>query len=312
MYRSILVPLDGSPFAEQALPLALSIANHAGACLELLRVQELYSDQDPHACWAPYDPAAEAALKEREQAYLDATVKRLQTSASVPVTSALVGGLFVKDAILERVRTTAADLIVMTTHGRGPLSRFWLGSVADTLVRHAPAPILLVRPQEVPEDPGTKPALRHVLIPLDGSELAERVLEPAIQLGSLMDAEYTLIHSIELSSLLDGYAIVAEPSAILQDRDNRRAAAHAYLDRVAEGLRTRGLRVHTHVVIGQSPVTAVLDLAREKNIDLIAIATHGRTGLKLLLLGSVADKIVRGTLTPVLVYRPTTNGQESQ
>jgi nucleotide-binding universal stress UspA family protein len=84
--------------------------------------------------------------------------------------------------------------------------------------------------------------------------------------------------------------------------------AQAYLDRVAERLRAKGLRIQTHVVVGESPAVAVLDMARDKDIDLIAIAPHGRRALKLLFLGSVADKIVRGTFTPVLVYRPMTNG----
>jgi nucleotide-binding universal stress UspA family protein len=87
-------------------------------------------------------------FKEQEQAYLDAITKQLGKTAAVPVTSTLVGGL-IEDAILERVRTKPADLIVMTTHGRGPMSRFWLGSVAVELMRHGPVPILLVRPTAV-------------------------------------------------------------------------------------------------------------------------------------------------------------------
>jgi nucleotide-binding universal stress UspA family protein len=123
-----------------------------------------------------------------------------------------------------------------------------------------------------------------------------------------MDAEYTLTQAVESSSLLDGYAVMAEPDACEQGREERRAVAQAYLDRVAERLRTRGLRVQTQVVVGESPAAGVLDVARDRHINLIALATHGRSGLKRLFLGSVADKIVRGTLIPVLVYRPTTNG----
>jgi nucleotide-binding universal stress UspA family protein len=304
MLRSILVPLDGSQFAEEALPLALRIANRAGASLEILRVRELYALQDSHACWAPYDPAAEAAFKQQEQAYLDALVERLQTIAAVPVTCALVGGL-VEGAILRRARTKPADLIVMTTHGRGPLTRFWLGSLADDLVRHGPTPILLVRPQEAPHELRPKPTSRRVLIPLDGSELAERVLEPATALGSLVDAEYTLVRAVEPHSFLDGCAVMAEPGAIEKAREQRTAVAQTYLDGVAERLRIKGLCVHTQVVVGESAAAAVLAVARDQNIDLVAIATHGRGGLTRLLLGSVADKIIRRTFTPVLVYRPT-------
>ena len=128
----MLVPLDGSDFAEEAIPLALSIANRAGASLELLRVHELYLRHDPHGCWAIYQPAEDAEFRAKEQAYLDLTVKRLQVHASIPVTSVLVDGL-IEDAILRRVHTRLPDLIVMATHGRGPLSRLLFGSLAERL-----------------------------------------------------------------------------------------------------------------------------------------------------------------------------------
>ena len=311
MYHSILVPLDGSPFAEQALPLALSIANRAGANLELVRVHVLYGLEEPPCSWMPFDPTEDAIFKEHEQEYLDAVARRLQTTASVPVTYTIANGLTV-DGILERVRTKPADLIVMTTHGRGPTSRFWLGSVADELVRHAPVPILMMRPREVSQNPAPEPTLRRMLIPLDGSELAEQVRKPAIALGNLMDAEYTLARVVERSLFPDGFRMVAEAveqSSIAQPQlEKRRAEAQSYLDGVAERLRAEGFRIQTHVVVADSVATAVLDVANDKKIDIIAIATHGRGGLKRLLLGSVADKIVRGAFTPVLVYRPVTNG----
>lgn len=87
--------------------------------------------------------------------------------------------------------------------------------------------------------------------------------------------------------------------------EQRKGEAQTYLDNVAERLRTKGMRIETRVVVGESAAAAVLDAANDQNIDLIAVATHGHGGLKRLLLGSVADKIVRGALTPVLVYRPT-------
>ena len=147
MLRSILVPLDGSKFAENAIPLALNIATRAGAHLELLRIHELYALHDSHACWSPYEPAADAQYQAEEQAYLDRTVERLRMTASVPVTSALVNGV-IEDAILNRARTRAPDLIVMATHGRGPLSRLCFGSVAEKLILYGPVPILLFPPGE--------------------------------------------------------------------------------------------------------------------------------------------------------------------
>ncbi|MGA2065397.1 MAG: universal stress protein [Thermoguttaceae bacterium] len=307
MYHSILVPLDGSPFAEQALPLALSIANRARARLEVMLVHVLYMFQQPECSWLPFDPTEDAIFKSREQAYLDAIVKRLRKTASVPVTSALASGT-IEDGILERARTEPADLIVMTTHGRSPLKRFWLGSVALDVVLNAPVPVLLVRPQQASADSGPEPTLRRILVPLDGSKFAEGVLEPTVALGSLMDAEYTLVRAVEPGLLPDGFRVVAELSATEQPRlEKRKAEAQAYLDGVAGFWRSEALRIQTQVVVGTS-AAAVLGVARDKKSELIAIAIHGRGAFKRLLLGSVAGKIVRGTSTPVLVYRPMTGG----
>ena len=148
MFRSILVPLDGSEFAEEAIPLALSIATRAGASLELLRVHELYALHDPHACWSPYEPTEDATFRAREQAYLDMTVRRLQPTASILVTSALVEGP-IEDAILKRAEIRLPDLIVMATHGRSPLSRFCVGSVAEKLILDGPGPDLACASREV-------------------------------------------------------------------------------------------------------------------------------------------------------------------
>ena len=127
MYRSILVPLDGSPLAEQALPWALAVASRAGGGLELVRVHTLYAINDPHATWAPYDPKMDAHRKEAEQLYLHATAKYLNVLSRVPVSCALEDGL-PADALLASAQSLNPDLIVMTTHGRGPVGRFLLGS----------------------------------------------------------------------------------------------------------------------------------------------------------------------------------------
>jgi nucleotide-binding universal stress UspA family protein len=146
MFRTIVVPLDGSPFAEQALPWALRLARRAGATLELVRGHVLYALTQPAAAWAPFDPAAEADSKQEEWAYLDAIARRLAGAAPVSITRTLVDGLE-SEGILRRVREGRADLVVMATHGRGPLGRFFLGSVADVLVRETSVPVLLVRPR---------------------------------------------------------------------------------------------------------------------------------------------------------------------
>jgi nucleotide-binding universal stress UspA family protein len=190
----------------------------------------------------------------------------------------------------------------MSTHGRGALARVWLGSVAAALVRQAPAPVLLVRPQEAYTHPAHEPLFRHVLIPLDGSPSAEQALEPAIGVGTLTEARYTLLQAID--------PLIAEhtrpPYAAGLDRrllPEVRAHATAYLERVAAGLRARALHVEAALVVG-TPAQAISDYVRTHAVDLIAMATHGHGGLSHLLLGSVADAVVHTSDVPVLLERP--------
>jgi nucleotide-binding universal stress UspA family protein len=218
----------------------------------------------------------------------------------------------VADCIREQAAESGADLVVMTTHGRGPLARFWLGSVADELVRRSPVPLLLVRPRETAPDPGQEPDLGRVLLPLDGSTLAEQIIEPAVALGGLAGAEYTLLRVVRPAVWV--HAVLESPDArreaqSLLDRveDLRRQVlkeAEDYLTGVAQRLRARGLRVQTRVAVDEHPAGAILHEAAAGGAGLIALATHGRRGLSRLLLGSVADKVVRGAPVPVLVHRP--------
>jgi len=301
MYLSLLVPLDRSSFAEQALSLGLSIARRANARLDLVEVHALYALEDPTAAWLPFEPDRDAEFKQQEQLYLDATAKWVTSVSPVSVTAAVLSGsavvpATVADSILERARTGKADLIVMTTHGRGPLSRFGLGSVADELIRRAQIPILLVRPGEKATGIIPEPVLDNILIPLDGSVLAEKVLEPALDLARLMEARCSLLRVVESRSSSDNRGPGGPPDW---------AQAAAYLERVAGRLREQGLQVRTRVVVARHAAEAILEEAEAQASNLIALATHGRGGLKRLLLGSVADKLIRAAGSPVLVYRPT-------
>jgi nucleotide-binding universal stress UspA family protein len=305
MYRSLLVPLDGSAFGEQALPFALSIARRAGAAVQLVHVHvplaPLYVESVP-----TFDPTLDATARDQESTYLETLVKRLAKSTSVPVTGKLLEGP-VADAIHEYALGQGTDLVVLTTHGRGRVSRFWLGSVTDELVRRLPMPLLLVHPQETAPDLATEPVLKHVVIPLDGSEFAEQILTPATALGGLMQAEYTLLRVVQPMMLVgydpSGFGLGSIPTPPLE-QTQREAAL--YLDRVAERLRGQSLRVQTRVLTHAQPAVAILEAARAQNLGLIALETHGHRGLTRMLLGSVADKVVRGAVTPVLIHRPVT------
>lgn len=294
MCRSILVPLDGSAFSEHALPLALSVARRSGAQLYLAHVLSGRGG---------LTDIAERATAASRTAYLERVAQQVeQQSVRAPITSILTGP--VAETLLEHAQAIGCDLIVLTTHGRGALSRLWLGSVADVIVRRSPVPVMLVRPHQPTvsiDSQNARRPLRRILIPLDGSPLAETIIDHSIHIGRMMDAEYTLLRVVDPAVL--GLSVHDEniaASAVLQPLKDR---AQTYLDRQAEELRTQGLQVDAVVTVGE-PSACILDYARAHSIDLIAMATHGRGGFSLLLLGSVADKVLRGSSLPLLLYSP--------
>jgi nucleotide-binding universal stress UspA family protein len=308
VYRSILVPLDGSAFGEHALPLARAVMRRTGASLQLLHVVPPVPVVEAGAPLLA-DADLMAQFRETARAYLEGVLRRLggPTGASAPV---VLEGEVVSQ-IQEHAARAGADLVVMATHGRGPLARFWLGGVADELVRRLPLPLLLVRPREAAADLGRGPDLGRVLLPLDGSPLAERALEPAIALGG-PEATYTLLRVVK-PALLPAYApeggrpLGREVEGLLDQiqviQKRLLAEAEGHLAGVAGRLRERGLRVQTRVVVEEQPAVAILREAADGRAGLIALETHGRHGLSRLFLGSVADKVVRGAAVPVLVHR---------
>jgi nucleotide-binding universal stress UspA family protein len=300
MYRSIVVPLDGSAFGEQALPFALATARAAGAALCLVHVHR------EHAFYMVgtvpiVDEVEDARQRTDEKAYLEGLAQRLSAQAPQPVSVALLDQP-IASAIAAHAASTHADLIVLTSHGRGGMSRFWLGSTADTLVRQTETPLLIVRPNEARPGKSAEPRLEHILIPLDGSALAEDILDHALALGSLSGARYTLIQAID-----PDLVVYASPPAVVradeQELQLLRAAAREYLDRIAERLRARDAHVQAKIVLG-APAPAILEFAQSHSVDVIAMSTHGRGGVGRLLLGSVADKVIRGASIPLLLHHP--------
>jgi nucleotide-binding universal stress UspA family protein len=185
-----------------------------------------------------------------------------------------------------------------------------VGSVADRLVRKSGVPILFVRRQAESPDLSEEPLVRHVLIPLDGSALAESILEPVLALGNAVQTEYTLLRIVmpaELSYGPAGGKITGFQESLkhlreLDEQESKRA--YDYLEPLAERLRARSFVVRTRVARHERPAAAILDDATVHAADLIALATHGRGGLKRLVLGSVVDKVLRGADVAVLLYRP--------
>ncbi len=309
MIRSILVPLDGSTFGEHALPLAMSMARRLNASLNLIHVHTLLDAA--YAELQVFDTTLDQELRAKEREYLQSIQKRVQDRLSVPVTIRNVDG-DIATVIREQAESLQAKWVVMTTHGKGPLARFWLGSTTDELVRSLPIPLVLVHPNVSEPDMLNDPTIKHMLIPLDGSPWAEQILEPALTLGAAMHADFTLLRVITPVypvSLPAEPAIFGSVATDILDRvehlhaDLKKEAA-AYLEQVTDRFRKDGLKIATRVVVEDQPGVAILENAKPPT-DMIAIDTHGRGGLSRFLLGSVADKVIRGSRVPILVHKPT-------
>lgn len=307
MFRSILVPLDGSPLSERALPLAVGIARNTHAALHLVHVHSISSALMYSPDLAYVDASLDETMIEQEKSYLDSIANQLREQFDMYVDAKVLNGMIsdsVADMLTHQALSCAADMVVMTTHGRGGLARFWLGSVADELVRRLPMPLLLLRPDQHAPDSVESLAPRHILIPLDGSKSAESVLQYARALGEAIHADFTLLRVIE--PVMSSRPIPTDPAVREMDDqliDQLRIDCQIYLEQIAQQFADRSLQVQTKVVVADHAVNAILEEAHHESVDLIAMATHGRSGLSRLLVGSVADKLIRGITKPVLLYR---------
>jgi nucleotide-binding universal stress UspA family protein len=220
-------------------------------------------------------------------------------------TSVLKGA--VTDVLSAYALLNGVDLIVMSTHGRSGLARAWKGSVSDALMRSSRVPVLLVRPggdhPRVTQPQGPP----RVLIALDGSRLAEEVVERAVDLGRPLDADYSLVRVVNPLGLTGDLSAVFAPSTAKALTAQHEAEAQSYLTETAWWLRDRGLRVETTVLLSEHPAEAILAEAARARADFLALATHGRSGLQRLLLGSVAERVLSGATVPLLLCRPRTD-----
>jgi len=300
MYTRILVPLDGSRAAEEALAPAAAIARRTGAELELALV---------HVSVASALAAAPATVDfgeldrvqlEDEAVYLRRVTERLSAEHDLRVAAHHLSGPVV-DTLAEHIHGAHVDLVVMTTHGRGAVGRLWLGSVADGLVRTVATPVLMLRASDQPG--GRAVEFRRILVPLDQSPVAEHAVLAARELLE-EEGECLLVSVIDPSPLMKvaplPFGLVPEVPLDNELQDTTRA----YLERVARHVRRLGARARTSVRIAGNPALEILSEAARERVDAIVVTSHGVGGFRRFLLGSVVDKLVRGADVPVLVCRP--------
>ena len=302
MIRKVLVPVDGSAFSEAALPMAIAVAGKAGAEVRLVMVSE-------PANLAP-GVWAEAFLTNHAE-YLEATAEGVRTAAKAGtvVTSTLIEGP-VSKAICDEAEGAGADLVVMSTHGHGGLTRMWLGSTTDAVLRQSPVPVLLVRPEEDGDGPpSVGGSVGHVAIALDGSDFAEAALDPGLEMARLFEAKVTLLRTVMHPVLTSAYLpdTVEMTEAYLERAEEE---ARAYLGEVLAA-RAIGSDVEVEVIVSQRPATGILQFVTESGADLVVMASHGRHGVVRAVVGSVTDKVIRAGHTPVLIVHPTETSDHS-
>jgi nucleotide-binding universal stress UspA family protein len=309
-YR-IVVPLDGSGFGEHALPAALALATRTHGTLHLVTVAILQSESPASPRDIPGEASIDRGMHHAER-YLQDVAARIRASGfEGPVHQEVIPPGNAARTLVRHLAEIEADLVIMTTHGRGPLQRAWLGSTTDGVIRRSPCPVLILRPpaqdEGAPLDPvdlGLRPdLLRTLVVPLDGSEAAERGMDPLTTL--LRGADPAELHLVRVVPPFISAGSPYLPMAIreMQEHELVDEAATGYLERVASRIQVPDARVRTHVVMAGQPVTAILDVAEAERATLIAMSSSGRGGTARLLLGSVADKVVRGASCPVLLSR---------
>ncbi len=298
MFNKILVPLDGSELAERALEPALTLAPPQSE-LTLLRgiAPEKILIPDAHSLLIGYsvlwpDQSLEDSRKEA-RSYLQAVRKsKIPQDMTVRLEVAEEDAA---EAILSLAAAEDIDLISMSSHGYSGLTRWVLGSVAERVLHHAPCPVLVIR-SPVP--------FHQVLVPLDGSKLSEEALGPGLELAGRLGCEVTLLCVTPTVALREVEYLDGVEDGLGQRLAERlHAEARTYLDHLLDAHERPELALKT-VITGGSPATGILKYAEEQGIDLIAMSTHGRTGLSRWVYGSVTEKVLRGARHSMLVVRP--------
>jgi nucleotide-binding universal stress UspA family protein len=246
------------------------------------------------------EPDLDAQIRREESAYLERVARRLPDGAGVSPATVVLDGP-VAQTLIDHVRTRGAKLVVMTTHGRGGVSRMFLGSVADRLIRGLHCPLILVHAGHPLTTFRAGERLR-ILIPLDGSALAESVIDQVLAVFNVNEMLLELVQVVPPHH--DIFVANDAPLAVPTTMEQSLLVANRYLEAVATRLRQLQVEVNTGARIDRSVAHGILQHVEGLEIELIAVATHGLGGIERVMLGSVADKLVRGAQIPLLVWNP--------
>lgn len=296
MYTRILIPLDGSKVAEQVLPYARFLAKSLSLPVELLQAA------DPEALALLTDPEhsryADTIWADKlntGRTYLDAVARSFEGAR----VQCLVEKGKAEDVVMDKAAADKNTLIVMATHGRSGIQRWLLGSVADKVLHGSPNHMLLVRATEQGKTSGAA-ALKTIVVPLDGSALAEQVLPHVMDLARKMALKVILFRAYALPASVTG----DEFGTYMEELINQiESDAREYLAKKVDEAKQNGLNDVVSAVKFGYGADEIISVARETPDNLVAMCTHGRSGVKRFALGSVTDRVVRHCGDPVLIVR---------
>jgi nucleotide-binding universal stress UspA family protein len=300
MYKKIVIPLDGSKTADAVLPYARTLARKLNVAVELLGVVDVaaLAGQVSRGSARYFD-----SLLSESVASSETYLKRIAATFSNANTKCTTERGSPEEVILEKAGDNTA-LITMATHGRSGINRFLLGSIAEKVLRAATSPVLLVRATEAGKTDG-EATLNSVIVPLDGSELAETVLPNVVALARELGLEVILLRAYKVPTNI--YASPEEyyPVQYEEIRTELRDEARNYLERKVAELKRFGIAKVSSVAAEGLGADEIMALGRKLPDNLIAMCTHGRTGVGRWVLGSVTETVVRHSGDPVLVVRPS-------
>ena len=305
MFERILVPLDGSKTAESALPYARTLAERLDADVELLEVIDVgeISGNVSTATAALLNDVPRSGRPDQYLTQIAKSFPSIRTRWRVEQGSAA--------AII--IDTAAADketLIIMGSHGRSGIHRWLLGSVAEKVLRGTSNPLLLVRASEQAPTDG-QATFGSIVVPLDGSKQGELALAPALALARSMKIEMVLVRTYELPATAyyraDDYpasaaAFIPSYAELVEEMSRE---AREYIDAKVKELRSHGLEQVRSQVLEGNAAEQIIKLSQNTTGSLIAMCTHGQSGLKRWVLGSITEKVVQHSQNPVLLIRST-------
>jgi nucleotide-binding universal stress UspA family protein len=301
MYKVIMAPTEGSDSERAAISIATRLAQRFEAQLRLVRVltAPIVSETIPRT---PVLEITENTLREERLARLrklEALGTEIRALGDIPVITALEDGP-VPSTLKAYAEKFNVDLIVMSSHSRGGITRVTLGSVTDYLIRNTNIPVLVVRPKGSLVGATREETVNRIVVPLDGSALAQEILPHVATLALPLNATVSLLRVLTPSTYAQKQ--IMQPGLPWWDADI--AEADAYLADAASSLTEQGVAVNKELLLSDNVTNAILDFASRTKADLLAFATRGNGGMSRFVFGTVADELTRKSPISLLVFHP--------